>query len=158
MIYRLYRPEDLASIYLIEEACFQPPLRFSRAYLERMVSKKNTATWIAEDGEMAGFAITEWYEEAGALIAYIQTIEVTPARRGQGVGGELMRRVESSAREAGATAIWLHVDAENARAIGLYEAHGYRREGRKANYYPRGRAALVYSKDLEPKASARPAE
>jgi ribosomal protein S18 acetylase RimI-like enzyme len=150
MIYRPYMPEDFAALYAIEEACFQPPLRFSRAYMRRLVGSQDAATWIAEeDGALAGFAIVEWSDEAGAVTAYIQTIEVEPAMRRLGVGGELMRRVEQSASAAGATAIWLHVDAENLGAIRLYEAHGYRREGREANFYPRGRAALIYAKTLD---------
>jgi ribosomal protein S18 acetylase RimI-like enzyme len=44
--------------------------------------------------------------------------------------------------------IGLHVDAENAGAIRLYESGGYRLEGRQENYYARGRAALIYSKRL----------
>jgi ribosomal protein S18 acetylase RimI-like enzyme len=148
MNYRLYQPADFPTLYAIEEVCFQPPLRFGRGYMRRLVSSEDAATWIAEeDGRMAGFAIVEWSGEAGAIAAYIQTIEVAPERRGRGVGGELMRRMEQSAQAAGARVIWLHVDAENAGAIRLYEAHGYRREGREANYYPRGRAALIYVKE-----------
>ena len=149
MIYRPYRPEDFAALYAIEEACFQPPLRFSRIYMRRLTGSADAATWIAEEegGAMAGFAIVEWSGEA-VVSAYIQTIEVAPAKRRLGVGAELMRRVEQSAQKAGAKAIWLHVDAENAGAIRLYEAHGYRREGKEANYYPRGREALIYAKSL----------
>jgi ribosomal-protein-alanine N-acetyltransferase len=125
-------------------------LRFSRAYMRRLVSSSDAATWIAEeeDGQMAGFAIVEWSGDAGERIAYIETIEVAPEKRRLGVGWELMRRVEQSAQSAGARAIWLHVDVENAGAIRLYEAHGYQRKGREANFYPRGRAALVYEKSL----------
>ena len=149
MIYRPFRPEDFAALYAIEEACFQPPLRFSRGYMQRLVRSARAATWVGEEsGEMAGFAIVEWRDATGLVTAYLQTIEVAPEKRGQGVGGELMRLAEQSAQAAGAAAIWLHVDAENAAAIRLYEARGYRREGREANYYPRGRAALVYAKPL----------
>jgi [ribosomal protein S18]-alanine N-acetyltransferase len=150
MLYHAYRPGDFEALYAIEEACFQPPFRFGRAYMRRLVSSSDAATWIAEEenGEMAGFAIVEWSDEAGVRTGYIQTIEVTPEKRRLGVGAELMDRVEQSARSAGAKVIWLHVDAENANAIRLYEAHSYRREGREANYYPRGRAALIYAKSL----------
>jgi ribosomal protein S18 acetylase RimI-like enzyme len=151
MLYRAYQPEDFDALYAIEEECFQPPLRFSRTYMRRLVSSSEAATWIAEEEkrEMAGFAIVEWSGEVSARIAYIQTIEVAPEKRRLGVGAELLRRVEQSARSARAGAIWLHVDAENADAIRLYEAYGYRRKGREANYYPRGRAALIYAKALE---------
>ena len=87
-------------------------------------------------------------ERAGA-IGYIQTIEVAPDRRKQGLGRELLRRVENSARAASAQAIWLHVHAENAPAIRLYESSGYLLEGREEDYYAPGHAALIYGKPLE---------
>src|ERR1035438_9627242 len=117
--------------------------------MRRLVDSPHAATWIAaEDGRMAGFAIVEWTEESGGVAGYIQTIEVSPDWRGQGIGKELLRRLEGSARAAGAEDIWLHVDAENAAAIRLYEANGYRNEGREEGFYSLGRAALVYGKQL----------
>ncbi len=97
---------------------------------------------------MAGFAIVEWAEEADGVAAYIETLEVSPDRRGQGIGGELLRHLEVSARGAGAQRIWLHVDEKNAPALSMYEARGYRFAGREEDYYRHGRAALVYSKPL----------
>jgi ribosomal protein S18 acetylase RimI-like enzyme len=150
MHYRPYTPEDFTALYAIEEICFEPPFRFGRRYMRKLVDSHHAATWIAEeDGQMAGFAIAEWMQEIGGVIAYIQTIEVAPDRRKLGVGGELLRRVEGSARSVGALWIWLHVDAENAAAIRLYEANGYENEGREENYYSLGRAALIYGKQLE---------
>jgi ribosomal protein S18 acetylase RimI-like enzyme len=150
VLYRAYTTEDFAGLYAIEELCFQPPFRFGRRQMRQLVQRGNAATWIAEHGgPVCGFAIVEWMREASGVVAYIQTIEVAPDRRGQGVGGELLRRVEGSARAAGAEEIWLHVDAGNAAAIRLYEANGYRIGGRKENYYPLGRAALICSKVLE---------
>lgn len=149
MLYRRYTPEDFDQLYAIEEACFQPPLRFGRRYMRQLVSSFDAATWIAEEnGGVVGFGLVEWVEEAERAVAYIQTLEVAPDLRGQGVGGELLRLIEDSARAAGAALIWLHVDMENASAIRLYQAHGYLCEGQKANYYARSRDALIYAKGL----------
>ena len=148
MLYRRYKPEDFAALYAIEEACFEPPVRFGRVYMRQLVASSRGATWIAEeDGRTAGFAVVEWMRGAGAA-AYIQTIEVVAEARGCGVGGELLRRAEDSAGAAGAEAIWLHVDQENSAAIRLYESRGYARQGREEHYYARHRAALVYVKPL----------
>ena len=150
MLYRLYRPEDFTALYAIEESCFEAPLRFSRGYMRSLVQGPGTATWIAEqDGQLAGFAIVECAQEGGEPVAYIQTLEVAAKQRHRGAGSELLRRVESSARDAGARLIWLHVDAENATAIRLYEAHGYRHQGKEDHYYARNRPALIYAKSLE---------
>jgi len=151
MVYRLYASGDFEPLYAIEELCFLPPFRFGRGYMRYLVDAPNSATWIAEeDGQMAGFAIVDWHRQKVSLIAYLQTIEVTPGQRGRGIGKELMERVETSARAAGAVTIWLHVDEQNNLAVRLYEAHGYTCEGRQQDYYAQGRAALIYLKRLVP--------
>ena len=150
MFFRLYKSGDFAQLYAIEELCFQPPYRFSRTYLNQLLQSEASATWIAEpDGVIAGFAVVEWMLGPGAAEAYIQTIEVAPDHRRQGIGSELLRLLEGSAQLAGTRSVWLHVDAENDPAIKLYEAHGYRRESREEHYYARSRPAFVYRKPLE---------
>ncbi len=150
MVFRLYLPEDLPEIYAIEEICFRPPMRFSRRYVRRLVESADTVTWVAEEeGRMAGFAIEDFGRDEDGVFAYIQTIEVLPEMRGRGAGNELLRRLEASALERAAGAIWLHVESQNAGAIRLYEAHGYRCEGRRENYYARGKAGLIYRKMLD---------
>lgn len=152
MLYRRYTPKDFDQLYALEEACFQPPLRFGRGYMRQLLSSSDSATWIAEDdGGMAGFGLVESADESGRIVGYIQTLEVAPDKRGQGVGGELLRLIEGSACAAGAVLIWLHVDAENASAIRLYEAHGYLCKAQRANYYARSKDALIYAKGLETK-------
>jgi [ribosomal protein S18]-alanine N-acetyltransferase len=147
VLYRLYKPEDFEALYAIEEVCFEPPHRFSRVYMREITQQRNAATWIAEDdGRMVGFGVVEWATEQAGVVAYVQTLEVLTEVRGRGVGGELLRRLEGTARDAGAVAVWLHVDAENAAAIRVYERDGYRLGGKEADYYGRGRAGLVYAK------------
>jgi ribosomal-protein-alanine N-acetyltransferase len=150
MQYRLYKPEDFDALYALEVVCFESPFGFSRRTMRALVQRLDSATWIAEEeGRMAGFAIVEWAQRKSGVTAYIQTIEVAPEARGRGVGGELLARIEDSAHEAGAQLIRLHVEAANAAAIRLYEARGYRCEGRRENFYPEGRAALIYQKLLD---------
>lgn len=149
MLYRPYISHDFDALYALEEVCFQPPDRFSRRTMRLLVQRPHAATWIAEEDEkMAGFAVIEWAERRSGITAYVQTIEVAPEGRGRGVGRELLCCIESAAGIAGAVSVWLHVDATNLGAIRLYEAQGYSCEGRRENYYPLGRAALVYRKLL----------
>jgi ribosomal protein S18 acetylase RimI-like enzyme len=145
--YRLYTAEDFDALYAIEEVCFQPPHRFTRTYMRQLIRQENSATWIALDGEiMRGFGLAEWTRERLGIVAYVQTLEVLPEARGQGVGMELLRRLEGSASAALAVGIWLHVNAVNEAAIRVYEKSGYRLSGREEDYYGRGKPALVYAK------------
>jgi ribosomal protein S18 acetylase RimI-like enzyme len=152
MFFRPYTPVDFPALYAIEELCFQPPIRFSRVYMQRLVASVDSATWVAEeDSEFAGFAVVEWYGEAVAgRVAYIQTIEVAPAFRCRGIASELLRRAENSARNVGASLIWLHVESTNETAIRLYRAHGFNHQGHENHYDARGRNAEIYLKRLTP--------
>ena len=115
----------------------------------QLIESPHSATWIAEEAaELVGFSIVEWSTEQSELSAYTQTIEVHPVWRGRGIGAELLRRVEDSARKAGSESIGLHVDVENTAAIHLYESRGYARQGREEHYYARRRAAYIYAKPL----------
>jgi ribosomal-protein-alanine N-acetyltransferase len=147
--YRPYVDGDFDALYAIEELCFNLPERFGRRYMRQLVNATHAATWIAEEeNQMAGFAIVEWSPDPGGRDAYLQTIEVDPAHRAHGIARELLSRAERSAKSAGATAIWLHVDEKNQAAIRLYQAGGFLCQGREEGYYGRGRAALIYAKPL----------
>jgi ribosomal protein S18 acetylase RimI-like enzyme len=149
VLYRLYRSDDFSQLYAIEQTCFQPPLRYSSRYMHKLIDSLSSATWIAEeDARMTGFAVAGWSLESNRAIAYIHTLEVAPGERRRGIARELLRRVEGSAIDAGAEAIWLHVDEANTAAIRLYEGHGYLVQGREADFYAKGIPALVYGKSL----------
>ena len=51
---------------------------------------------------------------------------VSPEHRGRGVGTELVRATFDVARELGAASVRLQVDANNAAALRLYRACGFR--------------------------------
>lgn len=151
MLFRLYQPTDFPQLYAIEEACFEAPLRFSRAYMRALVRSSEAVSWVAEeDAQLAGFAIIEWSGAPDQVVGYIQTLEVSPQYRRRGVGLALLRKLEVSARGTGAKQIWLHVDTQNDLAIRLYRSEGYVPKGRHAGYYGRSRDAEIYCKDLQP--------
>jgi ribosomal-protein-alanine N-acetyltransferase len=149
MLYRSYQPGDFAQLYAVEKLCFDPPFRFDRALMRKLIANSNSTTWIAEENsELAGFAIVDWATVPKGTVAYIQTIEVHPRSRRRGIAAELLKHTENSACAAGASAIWLHVDVENFAAIRLYETRGYARKRREEHFYARHRPAFVYAKPL----------
>ncbi len=150
MLYRLYQPADFAQLYTVEELCFEPPFRFSRTLMRKLIANPNSAAWIAEENaKLSGFAIVDWATVPKGTVAYIQTIEVHPESRRRGIAAGLLNRAENSARAAGATAIWLHVDVENSAAIRLYESRGFARKSREEHFYARHRPAFIYSKTFQ---------
>jgi GNAT superfamily N-acetyltransferase len=58
--------------------------------------------------------------------AWVYDIEISPERRGQGYGRDLLRALERLAAGHGANTLGLNVFGENAVARNLYESCGYR--------------------------------
>jgi ribosomal-protein-alanine N-acetyltransferase len=83
---------------------------------------------------------------------HLLNITVAPEYQGQGWSRMLLDALALWARGAGAQWLWLEVRVGNARAIKVYEAHGYRRVGLRKDYYPAGQGqrenAMVMSLPL----------
>jgi ribosomal protein S18 acetylase RimI-like enzyme len=147
---RLFEAPDLRALYAIEEACFEPPVRFSRALMRSLAHDPDCRTWLGiVDDVLVGFAIVGLSGEDDPGVAYIWTIEVLPAFRRMGVARQLLTRLEESASAAGCTAIELHVSERNVGGLALYEAAEYVRTGVDAEYYGRREDAFRYRKVLE---------
>ncbi len=65
----------------------------------------------------------------------ILTTAVVPASRRQGIGRRLLAEAMAQAHRAGATRMFLEVDAGNAAAQKLYEAQKFTVSGRRKAYY-----------------------
>ncbi|HEY0071095.1 MAG TPA: GNAT family N-acetyltransferase [Chloroflexia bacterium] len=58
---------------------------------------------------------------------YVRSMAVLPSARGQGIGGLLLRQIESFAAEGGYKTLFLSTTPFLSSAIGLYEHFGFRR-------------------------------
>jgi ribosomal protein S18 acetylase RimI-like enzyme len=146
---RLFEPDDLRALYAIEDACFEPAVRFSRGLMRSLSQDSSCRTWLGiVDGIRVGFAVVGLHSESDPTAAYIWTIEVLPAFRRRGVARQLLTDVESSAREAQCASIQLHVSERNSEALALYETSGYIRLGVEPQYYGRREDAFLYRKQL----------
>jgi len=146
---RLFEPGDLRAVYAIEEACFEPAVRFSRSLMRSLTMDPDCRTWLGVlDNVRVGFAVVGLRGESDPSAAYIWTIEVLPAFRRRGVARQLLAGVESSAAEAGCTSIELHVSERNSDALALYEGAAYARLGIQPQYYGRREDAFRYRKQL----------
>jgi [ribosomal protein S18]-alanine N-acetyltransferase len=98
---------------------------------------------------LRGFALSR----LAADEAEVLTIAVDPAERKRGVGRDLLREHLQQATLAGARALFLEVDAENAAAIALYHRFGFAQVASRVGYYRRAdgkpATALVMRRDLK---------
>lgn len=104
-------------------------------------------------GDARGFALARVLADEAELL----TIATDPGHRRKGLARAALGAVETEARARGAARLLLEVAEDNRAAIALYEAAGYRRIGRRAQYYRResGRIdALLLAKPLAPDAAA----
>ncbi len=77
--------------------------------------------------------------------ADVQTVAVAVEEQGRGTGRILLGALIDVARDRGAGVVHLEVRADNAAAIGLYQAWGFAADGRRRDYYGRGCDALLMS-------------
>lgn len=114
--------------------------------------------WSAEqiDHELARLSLDRWYlvaEQSDVLVGYagiflsppdadIQTVAVTAAVQGAGVGQQLLNRVVEAAWERDCSRIFLEVRADNTAALRLYESAGFIRLGVRRRYYADGTDAV----------------
>jgi ribosomal-protein-alanine N-acetyltransferase len=109
--------------------------------------------------ELARVPESRWYVVArrgGRIVGYaggfvvvpeadVQTVAVAGDEQGRGTGRVLLGELVDRARACGATVLHLEVRADNAAAIGLYQAMGFAADGRRRDYYGRGHDALLMS-------------
>ena len=97
-------------------------------------------------GELAGGHVYRVAETDGAIVGYaglsvigddgnLQTVAVDPEHRGNGIGGQLVDVLLSSAREQGLRAVELEVASRNLPARHLYEVRGFVEVGLRRGYY-----------------------
>jgi putative acetyltransferase len=86
--------------------------------------RRGGAFWVVDDerGRVCACVAVD-FPEAGA--AELHRLYVRPDQRGRGLGGGLVRRVESHARETGATRIFFWSDTRFTNAHRLYQRLGY---------------------------------
>jgi len=139
------RKGDLASVVSIERSIYASPWHIE--HFAEIVDLPGGLGLIAcvDPGEVIGYALG-WVAADEAELA---NIAVVAERRGQGVGGRLLREIATTARSQGADRMYLEVRRSNRDAQRFYANHGFDRVGRRAGYYSGPREdAVVMAVDL----------
>ncbi len=137
--------EDIPDVIEIEKRSFISPWTrgmFAQT-LESPVARNLVMT---ESGDIVGYVI---FYQAG-LEMHIMNIAVHPARRRQGIGLDIMKRVIEGARINSVEECFLEVRETNFPAQGLYERLGFKRIGKRRGYYTEtNEDAIVMALSLE---------
>lgn len=102
---------------------------------------------LAKDGDtVAGLAVIAMQ---GVLSGYLQTLAVSPAHRGRGLGAALLARVEARVFSERPN-VFLFVSSFNGGARRFYDAHGYKVIGEVPDFLVAGHGELLMRKTIGP--------
>lgn len=120
---------DLAEVFRIEQCSHPTP--WPMKGLQESLQQHHAYVLISPAGELAGFAFVQRILDE----AHLLDIAIDPARRGQGLGRELLRRLMDEELADGISIWFLEVRVSNHAAISLYQSLGYNELSIRRNYY-----------------------
>ena len=116
---------DLAAQYVLSELT-------PDKYAQSLSDPANHFLLAESDQNLLGFAVVEFgaaCPNGERSSAELRTLYVQEHHVGRGVGKALLQAAEAKARQDCGTALWLKVNARNARAIAFYARQGYSKVG-----------------------------
>jgi ribosomal-protein-alanine N-acetyltransferase len=162
---RDHRPEDVDTLWKIDQSCFAPGIAYSRYELKTYMRRGGTFTLVAEaageavegngdargEGEVPaeervlGFLVAECGRRG---IGHIITIDVQSQARRHRVGSALLDAAESRLRSAQCQLVRLETAVDNIAALSFYKRRGYNVLQTIPRYYSSGVDALLLEKQL----------
>jgi len=123
-------PEQLDDVLRVEQQVYPHPWS-KHNFTDSLASGYQAQMLLADDTLIGYFVAMKGVDEVHLL-----NITVALEYRSQGWAQVMLDALATWSRGQGAQWLWLEVRAHNARAISVYEAHGYRRVGLRKAYYP----------------------
>lgn len=105
--------------------------KYSRQELTELLEQKSSPIFVAEEGEVLGYAFCQLQEISGHSLfqdrksLYLDDLCVDEAHRGKGLGRALLEYVTDYAQKEGCHSVTLNVWALNPGAEKFYEACGF---------------------------------
>lgn len=122
----------LTQVLAIEQAAYDHP--WSLVNFGDALDAGYQAQLLMGDTQLLGYFVAM----RGVDEVHLLNITVAPAYQRQGWSRVMLDALAVWARGQGAQWLWLEARVSNARAMRVYEAHGYRRVGYRKAYYPAG--------------------
>jgi len=124
---------DLAAVLEIEKDLFPIDAWTEESFLGELaeVSISRDVSVAISDSEIVGYASFRYVGKQGD----VNTVAVSKAHQGKGIGTTLMDWLESQAALRNVREIFLEVRSDNEAAIKMYDARGYERIDIRRNYY-----------------------
>ena len=124
--------DRLDDVVQVEQRAYAHP--WNRAnFLDALHSGYQAEILMADEAILGYFVAMKGVEEVHLL-----NITVAPEYQGQGWARVMLDALTLWSRGQSAKWLWLEVRVGNARAMRVYESHGYRRVGQRKDYYPSG--------------------
>ncbi len=120
----------LGEVLAIEQSAYAQP--WSRGNFTDSLRAGYQAQLLVADSTILGYFVAM----KGVDEVHLLNITVAPAHQAQGWCRVMLDALAIWSRGQGAQWLWLEVRVSNARALQIYERHGYRRVGERKAYYP----------------------
>ena len=142
---RPLKTHDIPKVLTIERQMYSYP--WSEGIFKDCL-KIGYSNWaFIKDGQFVGYVILS----VAVGEAHILNICLDPAYQGKGLGRQFLKEVLIIAKKKNANSVFLEVRPSNTVAVQLYKAAGFKKIGKRKNYYPAADGkedALVLSLDL----------
>jgi ribosomal-protein-alanine N-acetyltransferase len=133
-IIRTARRKDFERLVELENLCFPKELAYNRRQIRYLLTKANSSILVeAQDSHIRGFIIILYRKRTA--IAGIETINVDPVYRREGIGQRLLKTAENIVKKKGIGTLRLEVAVTNHAAINLYEEAGFKKIKLLKDYY-----------------------
>jgi len=136
---RPMRWPEIEAVHAIESAVFEVDPWSAEQFWGELAQPTRSYVVAEDDGTIIGYA--------GAYLlppdADVQTIAVSGAAQGRGVGRLLLEELIAIAVRYECSQLLLEVRSDNASALGMYERFGFESISKRRDYYASGVDALI---------------
>ncbi|HEY4682728.1 MAG TPA: N-acetyltransferase [Candidatus Acidoferrales bacterium] len=143
---RAFRAEEFEELYAIDQACYPPPIAYSRPVLLIFLYGPGTKTFVAAwEGQIVGFVTVQ---KKTAQRGHIITLDVLESYRRRGIGHGLLETGEEWLASQGVLSVNLETAVGNLTGIEFWKANGYAIQRRIGHYYGGRADAFLMKKAL----------